>query len=69
MFDTPQRLSVVLEYDDVDDEWTAVAMLIDERGRRRRATLARAGSREEVAQTLDRLFAMLPEVMRRIRQE
>jgi len=64
MYDSPQRLSVVLEYRDDEEEWATVAMLIDERGRRRRATLARYGSRKDAASALDRIFAELPKIAR-----
>ncbi|MFQ5773543.1 MAG: hypothetical protein ACE5GS_03400 [Kiloniellaceae bacterium] len=65
MFDSAQRLSVVLEFGDEENDWAAVAMLIDERGRRGRATLARFPTREKAAAFLDSLYAALPELARR----
>lgn len=65
MFESAQRLSVVLEYQDAENDWAAVAMAIDERGRRRRATLARFPTREDAAAFLDTVFAALPELARR----
>ena len=47
MHDSPQRVSVVLEQADEDNEWIVVSLLIDERGRRQRSTLGRFTTREE----------------------
>ncbi len=60
MYDAPQRLSVVLEHDEDDDEWAVVAILIDERGGRRRSTLGRFARRADAARHLDEVFDGLP---------
>ena len=46
MADTAQRISVILEHDDEDDQWTVVSVLIDDKGGRRLTTLARFPSRK-----------------------
>ena len=58
--DRAQRISVVLEFDQDDQEWAVVAMLIDSKGARRRTTLARSPSREEAANCLESIFSNLP---------
>ncbi|MFQ5467763.1 MAG: hypothetical protein ACE5DS_06460 [Kiloniellaceae bacterium] len=65
MYESSQRLSVVLEYRDDEEEWATVAMLIDERGGRRRATLARFPSRKDAAAALGDIFTELPRIPRR----
>ncbi len=60
MYETPQRLSVVLEHHENDDEWAVVAVLIDERGSRRRSTLARFAHRADAAQHMGEVFDGLP---------
>jgi len=60
MYDAPQRLSVVLEHQDEDDEWAVVAILIDERGSRRRSTLGRFARRADAARHLGEVFDALP---------
>ena len=58
--DKAQRISVVLEFDQDDQEWAVVAMLIDSKGARRRTTLARFPSREEAAESLETIYSDLP---------
>jgi hypothetical protein len=58
--DKAQRISVVLEFDQDDQEWAVVAMLIDSKGGRRRTTLARFPSREEAADALETIYSDLP---------
>jgi|GEM_PF-2594311 len=60
MYDNPQRVSVVLEQADEDNEWIVVALLIDERGRRQRSTLGRFTTREEGASFLNTVYTALP---------
>ncbi len=60
MYDAPQRLSVVLEHHEGDDEWAVVAILIDERGGRRRSTLGRFARRSDAARHLDEVYGALP---------
>ncbi len=60
MHDAPQRLSVVLEQHDDDDEWAVVAVLIDERGGRRRSTLGRFARRGDAARHLAEVYDALP---------
>jgi hypothetical protein len=60
MYDAPQRLSVVLEQREDDDEWAVVAILIDEHGGRRRSTLCRFARRADVARQLGELYDALP---------
>jgi hypothetical protein len=60
MMDRAQRISVVLEFDQEDEEWAVVAMLIDSKGARRRTTLARFPRREEAADSLEAMFSNLP---------
>ena len=60
MTDTAQRISVVLEHDDEDDQWTVVSMLIDDKGARRLMTLARFPNRNEAAGMLETIYASLP---------
>ena len=60
MYETPQRLSVVLEHHEDDDEWAVVAILIDERGSRRRSTLGRFARRADAARHLDEIYGGLP---------
>ncbi len=60
MYETPQRLSVVLEHQEVDDEWAVVAFLIDERGGRRRSTLGRFARRADAARLLGEVYVALP---------
>ena len=58
--DSAQRISVVLEFDEDEDEWTIVGMLISGMGARRRTTLARFPTREEAANSLEAIFSALP---------
>lgn len=58
--DKAQRISVVLEFDQDDQEWAVVAMLIDSKGARRRTTLARFPSRAEAADSLETIYSDLP---------
>jgi len=58
--DKAQRISVVLEFDQDEQEWAVVAMLIDSKGARRRTTLARFPSREEAADSLETIYSDLP---------
>ena len=58
--DSAQRISVVLEFDDNENDWAVVAMLINGRGARRRTTLARYPSRSEASALLDSIFGTLP---------
>ena len=58
--DSAQRISVVLECDEDEDEWVVVAMLIDGKGARRRTTLARFPTRDEAASSLEAIFSSLP---------
>lgn len=60
MSNMAQRISVLLEHDDEDDQWTVVSVLIDERGARRLTTLGRFPTRVEAAQLLETLYASLP---------
>ncbi len=60
MYDAPQRLSVVLEHHEGDDEWAVVAILIDERGGRRRSTLGRFARRADAARHLGEVYGALP---------
>ncbi len=60
MYETPQRLSVVLEHREEDDDWAVVAILIDERGGRRRSTLGRFTRRADAARHLGEIFGALP---------
>ena len=60
MMDTAQRISVVLEYDDENDQWTVVSVLIDGKGARRLRTLARFPSRTEAAGMLEAIYTSLP---------
>ncbi len=60
MYDAPQRLSVVLEHQEDDDEWAVVAILIDERGERRRSTLGRFARRADAARHLAEVYDALP---------
>ncbi len=60
MHDVPQRLSVVLEQQDDEDEWAVVAVLIDERGGRQRSTLGRFDDRAEAAEYLSTVYGALP---------
>jgi hypothetical protein len=60
IMDKAQRISVVLEFDQEDQEWAVVAMLIDSKGARRRTTLARFPRREEAADSLEAMFSNLP---------
>ncbi len=46
MTDAAQRISVILEHDDEDDQWTVVSVLIDDKGARRLTTLARFPNRQ-----------------------
>ena len=67
MFDAAQRVSIVLEYQDDERDWAAVAMLIDERGRRRRTTLARFPDRASGAQHLEAIYSVMPQVSKQAR--
>jgi len=58
--DNPQRISVVLEFDDEDKEWAVVGMLIDSKGTRRRTTLARVQTRDDAGTYLSTIFSNLP---------
>ncbi len=60
MYETPQRLSVVLEHQEDEDEWAVVAILIDERGSRRRSTLGRFARRADAARHLGEIYGGLP---------
>ncbi len=60
MYEAPQRLSVVLEHQEDEDEWAVVAILIDERGGRRRSTLGRFARRADAAKHLDEVYGALP---------
>ena len=60
MYDAPQRLSVVLEHSEDGDEWAVVAILIDERGGRRRSTLGRFAHRADAARQLGEIYGALP---------
>jgi hypothetical protein len=60
MMDTAQRISVVLEHDDEDDQWTVVSVLIKDKGARRLTTLARFSSRTEAAGMLEAIYTSLP---------
>ncbi|MFQ6017878.1 MAG: hypothetical protein ACE5KF_06750 [Kiloniellaceae bacterium] len=60
MSESAQRLSVVLEYQDDEQDWATVAVLIDERGRRKRTTLGRFPDRAAAARFLDTLYGALP---------
>ncbi len=60
MHDVPQRLSVVLEQHGDENEWAVVAVLIDERGGRRRSTLGRFDDRAEAAKHLSTVYGALP---------
>ena len=59
MHDVPQRLSVVLEQQEDENEWAVVAVLIDERGGRRRSTLGRFDDRAEAAKYLSTVYGVL----------
>jgi hypothetical protein len=56
MYDAPQRLSVVLEQNEDGDDWAVVAILIDERGSRRRSTLGRFARRADAARHMGEVF-------------
>jgi hypothetical protein len=58
--DNPQRISVVLEFDDEEREWAIVGMLIDSKGTRRRTTLARVQTRDDAGDYLGKLYSNLP---------
>jgi hypothetical protein len=58
--DRAQRISVVLEFDENEDKWAVVGMLIDSKGARRRTTLARFPTRDEAASLLEAIFSNLP---------
>jgi hypothetical protein len=60
MYDAPQRLSVVLEQQADGDDWAVVAILIDERGSRRRSTLGRFARRADAARHMGEVFDGLP---------
>jgi hypothetical protein len=60
MYEAPQRLSVVLEHSEDDEEWAVVAILIDERGSRRRSTLGRFARRADAARHLGEIYGTLP---------
>ena len=60
MTDAAQRISVILEHDDEDDQWTVVSVLIDDKGARRLTTLARLPGRTEAAGMLETIYASLP---------
>ena len=60
MTDAAQRISVILEHDDEDDQWTVVSVLIDDKGGRRLTTLARFPSRAEAAGMLETIYASMP---------
>jgi len=60
MYEAPQRLSVVLEHPEDGDEWAVVAVLIDERGSRRRSTLGRFTRRADAARHLGEIYDALP---------
>ena len=58
--DEAQRISVVLEFDEENDNWLVVGILIDGKGQRRRSTLARFPTRKEASSTLETIFSGLP---------
>jgi hypothetical protein len=60
MTDAAQRISVILEHDDEDDQWTVVSVLIGDKGARRLTTLARFLNRTEAAGMLETIYASLP---------
>lgn len=60
MYETVQRVSIVLEQQDPDEEWITVAILIDERGQRQRNTLGRFAKRAEAAAFLESIYRSLP---------
>jgi hypothetical protein len=60
MTDAAQRISVVVEHDDEDDQWTVVSVLIDDKGGRRLTTLARFPGRAEAAGMLETIYASMP---------
>ncbi len=60
MYEAPQRLSIVLEHVEGDDEWALVAILIDERGSRRRTTLGRFARRADAARHMGEVYDGLP---------
>jgi hypothetical protein len=66
MPDSAQRLSVVLEYQDQDDGWATVAILIDDKGHRRRTTLGRFQTREQASEHLETVYASLPGKARKV---
>jgi hypothetical protein len=66
MSDTAQRLSVVLEFQDQDDGWATVAILIDDKGYRRRTTLGRFQTRAQAAEHLQTVYASLPGKARKV---
>lgn len=59
MYDSAQRVSIVLEQQDEDRKWITVAILIDERGQRQRTTLDRFATRDEAAASLDSIYRSL----------
>lgn len=59
MYDSAQRVSIVLEQQDEDRKWITVAILIDERGQRQRTTLDRFATRDEAAASLDSIYQSL----------
>jgi hypothetical protein len=60
MYETIQRVSIVLEQQDEDKKWITVAILIDERGQRQRTTLDRFATRGEAAASLESIYRSLP---------
>ena len=60
IMDEAQRISVVLEFDEEHNEWLVVAVLIDDKGARRRNTLARVSTKTEASKNLETLFGNLP---------
>ena len=62
MYDVPQRMSVILEHIEGEDEWAVVAVLIDERGGRRRTTLGRFADRANAARHLGEIYEGMPKL-------
>ena len=58
--DDAQRISVVLEFDEENQDWLVIGILIDGKGARRRTTLARFPTRKEASNNLEMIFANLP---------
>ena len=67
MYDAAQRVSIVIEHQDDEQGWAAIAMLIDERGQRRRTTLARFPEKSQTAAHLEAIFGELPKLCKQLR--